>query len=99
MVDDESPITGHTTALRRAKYVPSRELGAGEIEIYDPDASGGDQGFIRIKDAHGNKIELANATIRIEGVGAVIINGATVTIANRMARPTAAYRSNVWIAS
>src|SRR4051812_27658969 len=32
MVDDDSPITGHTTALRRVKYVSSHEVQAGEIQ-------------------------------------------------------------------
>ena len=32
MVDDESPITGHTTALRRIKYVSSHEVRAGDIQ-------------------------------------------------------------------
>ena len=41
MVDDESPITGHTTAIRRVKYVSSHEvhegdLREGEIHPYEP---------------------------------------------------------------
>src|SRR5438874_11891713 len=34
MVDDESPITGHTTAIRRVKYVSSHEVHEGEIQPY-----------------------------------------------------------------
>ena len=36
MVDDESPITGHTTALRRIKYVPSHEVSKGELASIPP---------------------------------------------------------------
>jgi len=34
MVDDESPITGHSTAIRRVKYVSSHEVPEGEIQPY-----------------------------------------------------------------
>jgi len=34
MVDDDTPITGHTTALRRIKYVPSHEVSKCEIAAY-----------------------------------------------------------------
>jgi len=37
MVDDEAPITGHTTALRRIKYVPSHEVREGEIHAIPAD--------------------------------------------------------------
>jgi hypothetical protein len=33
---DQSPITGHSTAIRRAKYVSSHEVPAGQIQIFDP---------------------------------------------------------------
>jgi len=36
MVDDESPITGHTTAVRRIKYVSSHEVREGELPPYQP---------------------------------------------------------------
>ena len=36
MVDDESPITGHTTALRRIKYVPSHEVSKGDLASIPP---------------------------------------------------------------
>ncbi len=64
-----------------------RSMNGHEIEIYDPDPSGGDKGFIRIKDAHGNKIELANAIIRIESVGNLVLTGANVTINGRVVGP------------
>jgi hypothetical protein len=34
MVDDDAPITGHTTATRRIKYVSSHEVREGEIQPY-----------------------------------------------------------------
>jgi hypothetical protein len=36
MVDNDSPITGHITALRRIKYVPSHEVRESEIAGYEP---------------------------------------------------------------
>src|SRR4029079_7869771 len=39
-----------------------------EIEINDSPPNAGDKGFIRIQDAHGNKIELSNGRISITGV-------------------------------
>jgi hypothetical protein len=37
MVDDDSPITGHTTAIRRVKYVSSHELRPDEIQVRPPE--------------------------------------------------------------
>lgn len=37
MVDDDSPITGHTTAIRRVKYVSSHEVHPGEIQAAPKD--------------------------------------------------------------
>ena len=54
-----------------------------EIEIYDPLVSGGDQGYIRIKDAHGNTIELANGRISITGVSFIEINAPQVVVNGR----------------
>jgi uncharacterized protein involved in type VI secretion and phage assembly len=58
-----------------------------EIAIYDPAVSGGDQGFIRLKDAHGNVIELANGQITIRGVGVINIQAPNVTINGRVVAP------------
>ncbi len=59
-----------------------------EIGIYDPPkVMGGDKGFIRIQDAHGNVIELGNSHITIKGKGTVQIIGANVTINGRLVAP------------
>jgi uncharacterized protein involved in type VI secretion and phage assembly len=65
-----------------------RSVNGHEIEIYDPDVSQGDKGHIRIKDAHGNSIELANGRISITSVSfieikapQVVINGRPVSLA------------------
>ncbi|HET9580509.1 MAG TPA: phage baseplate assembly protein V [Usitatibacter sp.] len=58
-----------------------------EIGIYDPPASAGDKGFIRIADAHGNVIELGNRHITIIGTGNVQINAPNVTINGRLVAP------------
>ncbi len=58
-----------------------------EIEIYDPEISGGDKGYIRLKDAHGNIIELANGQIKIEGIASINIQALNVTINGRPVAP------------
>jgi uncharacterized protein involved in type VI secretion and phage assembly len=59
-----------------------------EIGIYDPDKiSGGDKGFIRIQDAHGNLIELGNGRIIISGKGNLQITAPNVTINGRLVAP------------
>jgi uncharacterized protein involved in type VI secretion and phage assembly len=59
-----------------------------EIGIYDPDVTtGGDKGFIRIQDAHGNVIELGNRHITIRGTGNIQINAPNVTINGRLVAP------------
>jgi len=58
-----------------------------EIEIYDPDIQQGDKGYIRLKDAHGNVIELANARITIRSVAAIDIQAPNVTINGRIVAP------------
>ncbi|HVZ40991.1 MAG TPA: phage baseplate assembly protein V [Candidatus Kapabacteria bacterium] len=73
-----------TTNTRRRLI---HSLNGHEIEIYDPDPKDGDKGFIRIKDAHGNKIELSNATLTIEGVGNLQINAPNITINKRLVAP------------
>jgi uncharacterized protein involved in type VI secretion and phage assembly len=60
-----------------------------EIEIYDPAISAGDKGYIRLKDAHGNTIELANGRISITSVSFVEINAPQVVINGRPVAPAA----------
>lgn len=61
-----------------------------EIEVYDPDVQNGDKGYIRLKDAHGNEVELSNAAIRIRGVGTVSIEAPHVFINGRRVKLSAA---------
>jgi uncharacterized protein involved in type VI secretion and phage assembly len=58
-----------------------------DIEIYDPDITQGDKGYIRLKDAHGNMIELANARITIRSVATIDIQAPNVTINGRPVAP------------
>jgi uncharacterized protein involved in type VI secretion and phage assembly len=59
-----------------------------EIGIYDPvQQTGGDKGFIRIQDAHGNMIELGNRHITITGTGNIQISAPNVTINGRLVAP------------
>ncbi len=58
-----------------------------EVQLYDPPASGGDQGYIRIQYARGdgvtNKVEINNTSIVIQSDSAVVIQAPTVTINGR----------------
>jgi len=65
-----------------------RTLNGHEIEFTDPAVSGGDKGHIRIRDAHGNTIELANGVINITGVGTLQIKAPNVIINGRIVTPT-----------
>ena len=58
-----------------------------EIAIYDAPPAGGNLGFVRIKDAHGNQVELSNAQIKITSIGAIQIKAPTVTINGRVVSP------------
>jgi len=58
-----------------------------EIALYDAKESGGDKGFIRIKDAHGNFIELANGRVSIVSLGSLQIKAPNVVINGRLVAP------------
>jgi uncharacterized protein involved in type VI secretion and phage assembly len=58
-----------------------------QIALYDPPASAGDKGYVRVEDAHGNKVELANGRITITGVGTIQIQAPVVTINGRLVAP------------
>jgi uncharacterized protein involved in type VI secretion and phage assembly len=64
-----------------------RSVNGHEIAIYDPPISQGSQGYVRIKDAHGNSIELANGRITISGIGMIQIQAPSVTINGRPVSP------------
>jgi uncharacterized protein involved in type VI secretion and phage assembly len=55
-----------------------------EIAIYDPEIDQGDKGYIQLKDAHGNLIRLANASIKISCVGTIEINAPNIFINERI---------------
>ncbi len=65
-----------------------RSVRGHEIVIYDPpEIVGGDQGYIQIKDAIGNLIELSNDHVAITSVGAVYIDAPNVFINGRPVAP------------
>lgn len=64
-----------------------RSVNGHEIEIYDPDPVAGDRGYIRLKDAQGNQIELANGRISISSIGGITINAPSVVINGRLITP------------
>jgi uncharacterized protein involved in type VI secretion and phage assembly len=64
-----------------------RSVNGHEIEIYDPPISSGDKGYIRLKDAHGNIVELANGRISITSVSFIEINAPQVVINGRLVTP------------
>jgi phage baseplate assembly protein gpV len=64
-----------------------RSVNGHEITIFDPPATGGDSGYVRIRDAHGNSVELANGRITISGVGVIQINAPNMTMNDRVVAP------------
>jgi uncharacterized protein involved in type VI secretion and phage assembly len=58
-----------------------------QIVIYDPTPESGDQGYIRLQDAHGNIIELANGSIIIHSPGAIVLDSPQVVINGRPVGP------------
>ncbi|HEY0078519.1 MAG TPA: phage baseplate assembly protein V [Pyrinomonadaceae bacterium] len=64
-----------------------KSLNGHEIEITDPPVTGGDKGHIRIKDAHGNVIELSNGRISITAVAFIDIKAPQVVINGRPVVP------------
>jgi uncharacterized protein involved in type VI secretion and phage assembly len=58
-----------------------------QIALYDPPPSGGDKGYVRVEDAHGNRVELANGRMTITGVGTIQIQAPVVTINGRPVAP------------
>lgn len=64
-----------------------RSVNGHEVAIYDPAVSGGDTGFVQIKDAHGNEVTLANASITIRSVGLINIQAPSVLINGRPVAP------------
>jgi uncharacterized protein involved in type VI secretion and phage assembly len=77
--DAPPSVDGH---LRTIKSVNGHE-----ISLFDPPVSAGDKGYVRIKDAHGNTIELANGLITIKGVAAIRIEAPLVAINGRAVSP------------
>jgi uncharacterized protein involved in type VI secretion and phage assembly len=73
------------TTERRLRLIHS--VNGHEIALYDADPKGGDKGFIRIKDAHGNRIELANGRMSITSVGSLQISAPSVVINGRLVSP------------
>lgn len=57
------------------------------IRFVDSTPSGGNQGALIIEDAHGNLITMTNGRVVVNAKGALEINGASVTIMNRLVRP------------
>jgi len=64
-----------------------RSVNGHEIAFSDPNVTGGDRGFIRLKDAHGNVVELSNAQIIIRSVGTITIQAPNVIINGRPVVP------------
>jgi uncharacterized protein involved in type VI secretion and phage assembly len=74
--DEEPPTTDPQMRILRS-------VNGHEITIYDPDIREGDTGFVRISDAHGNEILLANGLLSLRSPGTIVIDAANVFIQNR----------------
>ena len=63
-----------------------------QIRFLDSTPAGGDQGGIVIQDAMGNRITLSNGQIKVQSVGVLVLEGATVIIkvagVSRVVAPT-----------
>jgi uncharacterized protein involved in type VI secretion and phage assembly len=70
---------------RRLRLIHS--VNGHEIALYDAEPKGGDRGFVRIRDAHGNTIELANGRLSITSVGSLQIKAPNVVINGRLVAP------------
>ncbi len=57
------------------------------ISLYDPDEKQGDKGYLRVEDAHGNMVELANGKITIRSKGNLVIEGLNIRINGRLVAP------------
>ncbi len=64
-----------------------RSVNGHQIALRDPNPAAGDQGGIRIEDAHGNVIELENARITLRSVAQIEITAPTVIINGRPVAP------------
>jgi uncharacterized protein involved in type VI secretion and phage assembly len=64
-----------------------RSLNGHEIAIYDPKPQSGDQGYVKISDAHGNVLKLANGSLTISSVGTLQITAPNVVINGRVVSP------------
>lgn len=64
-----------------------RSVNGHEVALNDPEVSQGDLGGIRIEDALGNIVELANARVTIRSVGMIEIQAPTVLINGRPVVP------------
>lgn len=62
-------------------------LNGHRVEVYDPDPASGDLGHIRLADAHGNVVELANAQLTVRSVGTIVIQAPNVVINGRPVAP------------
>lgn len=60
-----------------------RSVNGHEIALNDPSVAAGNTGGIRIEDAQGNIVELANGSITIRSVGTISITAPNVTINGR----------------
>lgn len=60
-----------------------RSVNGHQIEFMDSPPAQGDQGYLSVKDAHGNEIKLSNAEISIHSKGTVRIDAPHVFINGR----------------
>jgi len=66
-----------------------RSVNGHEIIMHDPELAAGDAGSVTIRDAHGNEIILANASITIRSVATIQIQAPNVIINGRVVAPDA----------
>lgn len=58
-----------------------------KISLYDPEPAGGDKGYLRLEDAHGNQVELRNGVVTILSKGLLLLKAPAVQINGRAVSP------------
>lgn len=65
-----------------------RSVNGHEIIMRDPEVASGDSGSVTIRDAHGNEIIMANASITIRSVGTLQLLAPNILFNNRALDPS-----------
>jgi uncharacterized protein involved in type VI secretion and phage assembly len=80
-----NPVQKPPSSDERQRMIRSKN--GHTIRFVDSTPTGGNKGALIIEDGHGNVITMTNARVVIRSTGVLELNGASVTIMNRLVRP------------